>query len=170
MSGTALITIRPGARDDLPALVGIYNHYVTASHVTFDVAPFSVPDREGWFAGFAADGPHRLFVAEAAGQITGYATSGVLRPKPAYRSSVEATVYVDPEHTGQGIGRRLLATLVAALEGEPEVHRAYAAIALPNPASVALFRSCGFQQVGTFHEVGYKLGRYWDVSWYERSV
>lgn len=163
-------TIRPGDRDDLAALVRLYNHYVTASHVTFDVEPLSVADREAWLAGFADDGPHRLFVAEIDGRLAGYATSGPLRPKPAYRSSVEVTVYTDPQHTGQGIGRRLLETLLAALEREPGVHRAYAAIALPNPASIALFERSGFRRVGTFHQVGRKLGKYWDVGWYERSV
>jgi phosphinothricin acetyltransferase len=166
---TVPVTIRAADDDDLPALTDIYNHYVTTTHVTFDVTPFTVEERRAWYAHYAPTGPYRLIVAERAGTPIGYATSSPLRPKPAYRSSVETSVYLHPDATGAGLGRRLYADLLKLLVGEG-VHRAYGGVALPNDASVALHLSCGFTPLGTYHEVGYKFGRFIDVAWFEREI
>jgi phosphinothricin acetyltransferase len=164
------VLIRPAARDDLTALNEIYNHYVRATHVTFDVEPWSLARREEWFEHYGPAGRHRVFVAATdAGAVAGYASSSPYRPKPAYDTSVEVSAYLAPEATGHGAGTRLYAALLGALEGE-DVHRAYAGIALPNAASVALHERCGFVHVGLFTEQGRKFGRYWDVAWYERRV
>ncbi len=157
-------TVRQATAADLGAIIEIYNHYVTTSHATFDVDP--IADREAWFGQFAADGPHRLFIAEDGGVVRGWASSTPLRPRAAYRGSVETTAYVAPDAADRGLGTRLYETLLDALAGSG-VHRAYAAIALPNPASVALHVRFGFTEVGRFSEVGFKLGRYWDVAWFE---
>ena len=162
------VAVRAGQAEDLPALTAIYNHYVELTHVTFDVDPFSVERRRDWFDRYAPDGPHRLLVATARDEVVGYATSSSFRSKPAYAPSVETTVYCAPEATGQGVGRRLYDELLTVLADE-DVHRAYAAIALPNDASVALHRSFGFTDVGVFTEVGRKFDRWWDVLWLERS-
>ncbi|MDJ0787314.1 MAG: GNAT family N-acetyltransferase [Myxococcota bacterium] len=160
--------IRPAESADLAALVRIYNHYVTHSHVTFDTEPFAIEERRAWLDGFGTSGPHRLLVLEDAGAVQGYASSGVFRGKPAYRRSVETSIYVAPEVRERGVGRRLYAALLDELDREPEVHRAAAGIALPNPGSIALHESLGFSVVGTFRSIGYKHERYWDVVWYER--
>jgi len=165
----ALARIRPAVERDLPELVRIYNHYVAGSHVTFDTEPFSVAERRPWFEVFSTSGPYRLFVADFASRAIGYASSREFRPKRAYSRSVEATIYLDPEFVGRGIGGALFAALLEALEFEDGVHRAYGGIALPNPGSVALHQRFGFKLAGTFREVGYKFGKYWDVSWYERD-
>jgi len=68
------------------------------------------------------------------------------------------------------IGYRLYAHLIEALQAEADVHRAYAGIALPNPGSIALHEHLGFKLAGTFHEVGSKFGKHWDVSWYEKEL
>ena len=162
--------IRPAREADLPALVRIYNHYVATTHITFDTEPFSEAARRPWLDSFSARGPHRLFVTTLGGRPVGYASSSRFRPKPAYARSVETTIYLDPEFSGRGLGRPLYARLLDALEREPGVHRAYAGIALPNPASVALHERLGFARVGTFREVGFKFEKYWDVSWYERPA
>ncbi|GAA4358002.1 GNAT family N-acetyltransferase [Angustibacter luteus] len=171
MSATTVTpaAIRPGVLGDLPALTEIYNHYVTGSNATFDVTPFSVPDRQAWFDHYAATGPHRLLVADADGEVLGYATSSPLRPKPAYDTSVETTIYCRPDAVGQGLGRRLYEALLAGLARE-DLHRAYAGIAVPNDASVALHRAIGFTPLGTYREVGRKFGRYWDVAWFELAL
>jgi phosphinothricin acetyltransferase len=88
-------TVRPGAGSDLPALSGIYNHFVEHAVATFDVEPFSVDARRDWFAHYDATGPHRLLVAEVDGRVVGYATSGPFRLKPAYARTVETTVYLE---------------------------------------------------------------------------
>ena len=165
-----IVTIRAGREDDLPALTQIYNHFVEHTHITFDLEPFTVESRREWFGHYAATGRHRLQVAETAdGDVVGYATSGRFRDKPAYAPSVETTVYCAPDAAGHGIGSALYASLFAALEGE-DVHRAYAGVALPNDASLALHRRFGFVEIGTFHEVGRKFGKWWDVTWLERGV
>lgn len=161
--------IRPATRADLPRLVQIYNHFVSTSHVTFDVTPFTVSEREPWFASFSDTGSHRLLVAELNSVPVGYAASKEYRPKPAYTTSVETTAYMDPEHMGQGIGKKLYTTLMDSLKTE-NVHRVYAAIALPNPISISLHAKLGFKHIGTHHEVGWKFGKYWDVDWYEKCI
>lgn len=161
--------IRAGRPEDLPALTDLYNHYVVHSPATFDERPFTVGQRQEWFAHYAADGPYRLLVADDGGAIAGYATSSPFRPKPGYRSTVETTVYLAAEHTGRGLGTRLYRALFDALAGE-DLHRAVAGVALPNPASVALHERAGFRPVGTFTEVGIKFGRLLDVAWFERPM
>jgi len=162
--------IRPAREQDLPALVRIYNHYVTATHITFDTEPFTAAQRRPWFDAFSLRGPHRLLVAAVADRAVGYASSTRFRPKPAYDQSVETTIYLHPDFVGQGIGRRLYTHLLKAIRLEPSVHRAYGAIALPNPASIALHERLGFELVGTFREVGFKFEEYWHVSWFEKDV
>lgn len=165
MSGTL---VRPAVDSDLSSITDIYNHYVRTSPATFDLEPVSLENRLQWMRGYPG-GRHRLFVAEDAGTIEGYATSGKVREKPGYLASIETTVYVHPEHLGKGIGKGLYAAIFAALESE-DVHRAYAAIVLPNAASIALHERFGFKPAGLFREIGRKFDRYWDVQWFERAL
>jgi len=157
-------------RSDLAGLIHIYNHYVRTTHITFDIHEFTEEQRIPWFEGFSEHGPHRLLVAEVSNRVTGYASSQAFRPKPAYARSVETTIYIEHSASGRGIGRRLYEALLEALGAEETVHRAYAGIALPNPRSVKFHEEFGFHRVGTFREVGFKMDRYWDVSWYERDT
>jgi phosphinothricin acetyltransferase len=161
--------VRPGRREDVPALTDIYNHFVRSSHVTFDTEQLSVEQRLGWFSHYAEAGPHRLLVAADGDEVLGYATSGTFRPKAGYLRTVETTVYCHPDATGQGVGSDLYAALFDALDGS-DLHRAYAGVALPNDASLALHARFGFRPVGTFTEVGRKFDRYWDVAWLERDL
>jgi phosphinothricin acetyltransferase len=137
--------------------------------VTFDIEALEVEQREGWFDQFTTIGPHQLFVACNPGRVVGYACSTPFKSKAAYDISVETAVYLEPESIRAGLGRRLYTTLLEALRGA-QVHGAYAAIALPNPASVALHERLGFRYVGTLHEVGRKFGKLWSVAWYERRA
>lgn len=161
--------IREARDGDLPRLTEIYNHYVKTTQATFDIETFSVEARRSWFAQFAPTGPHRLLVAEQNGIVQGYASSQRFRPKRAYDTTVETTVYCAPGATGRGLGRQLYDALFEAL-GEEEIHSAVAAIALPNDASVVLHERLGFVLVGVLHEVGRKFDSYWDVAWYEKRL
>ncbi|MGZ4610458.1 MAG: N-acetyltransferase family protein [Actinomycetes bacterium] len=164
-----MTVVRPGGLGDLPALTDIYNHYVRSGAATFDIAELTVEQRREWLLHYAESGPHRLLVAVVDGEVVGYATSGPFRAKPAYATSVETSVYCRADSTGRGLGRLLYGELFAALAGE-DLHRAYAGVALPNDASVALHERAGFRAVGTYAEVGRKFGRYWDVRWFERAL
>jgi phosphinothricin acetyltransferase len=163
-----LADIRPALLDDLPSINEIYFHYVVTSHCTFDTEPAPPGARVMWFNRYHDTGRHRLLVADDGG-IVGYATSSEFRDKGAYDPSVETSVYLHPDATGRGIGAQLYDSLLATLVDE-DVHRAYAGIALPNPASIALHERFGFRKVAHFTEVGRKFGKWWDVAWYERSV
>lgn len=163
------VEIRPAHGDDLPGLTEIYNHYVGNSHVTFDVAPLTVEQRRNWFSHYHETGPHRLLVAVEGDTLLGYASSSAFRVKPAYRTSIETSVYCHAQATGRGIGSRLYTRLFEELATE-DLHRAYAGVALPNGASLALHRRFGFREIGRYTEVGYKLGRYWDVLWLEKRL
>jgi len=164
------VLIRPGEPGDLARVVDIYNYYVTETHFTFDMEPFAVGGRTQWFNQFSESGPHRLLVAEQDEVVVGYATSTMFKPKAAYRTSVETSVYLDHDQTGQGIGFALYSALLEILVDEPSVHRAYGGTALPNLESVALHERLGFKLVGTYREVGFKFDKYWDVSWFEKDV
>ena len=161
--------IRPAEAGDLARLTEIYNYYVLNTPVTFDVEAYTVERRQAWFDQFGVAGRHRLLVAELDGNVLGYAGTTRFRPKAAYETTVETTVYCAPEAVGKGIGSTLYAELFAVVRGE-DIHRFVAGYALPNAATEALHRRFGFQKVGVFSENGRKFGKYWDVCWVERSA
>jgi phosphinothricin acetyltransferase len=163
------VHVRPAAENDLEAINGIYNHYVVETHITFDEEPMTMEARREWFSHYAATGRHRVLVATEGEVVIGYASSSRLRPKVGYLISVETSIYLAPDATGRGVGRKLYAELFKAIEGE-DLHRAYAGIALPNTASIALHEKLGFKRVALFSEQGRKFGRYWDVAWFEKPL
>ncbi|MFC0842836.1 GNAT family N-acetyltransferase [Streptomyces noboritoensis] len=168
--GTAVSThVRAGAEDDLEELTRIYNHYVVSTPITFDIEPFTAEQRRPWLESHPDHGRHRLLVAEEGGKVLGYATSSPFRPKQAYETSVETSVYVAPEQVGRGVGGLLYASLFEVLEQE-DVRQALAGIALPNEASRRLHLRFGFEPVGVYREVGRKFGKFWDVAWFQRSL
>jgi phosphinothricin acetyltransferase len=163
-------TIRSAVLDDLPALTAIYNHYIVNTTITFDLQPFEPEGRRVWFDDHAPAGRHRLLVAiDADASVLGYATTSRWRPKAAYDTTVESSVYCRPDAVGRGIGTALYSALFAAV-AEEDVHRIVAGISQPNAASVALHLRLGFREVGVFSNVGRKFGRYWDVAWFERPL
>lgn len=164
------IAIRAATLDDLPALTGIYNHYILNTSITFDMQTFTPDERRTWFDDHKTSGPHRLLVAtDTDGACMGYASTSRWRPKPAYGTTVESSVYCHPDAVGKGCGTQLYAALFAAIEPE-DIHTIVAGVTLPNPASLALHEKFGFRPVGVFHAVGRKFGGYWDVAWFERPL
>jgi phosphinothricin acetyltransferase len=163
------LLIRSAKHDDLARITEIYNHYVLNTPVTFDIESYTVEQREPWFAQFGETGRYRLLVAEQDGVVIGYAGTTRFRPKAAYNTTVETTVYCAPESVRQGIGTRLYEELFQTLRGE-DIHRYLAVYALPNAATGALHRRFGFKVVGIFTESGRKFGKYWDVCWAERAA
>lgn len=163
-------TVRPATPDDLRALTDIYNHYVVTTPITFDLRPFTVEERRPWFDEHAATGRHRLLAAvDSCAACVGYATTSRWRPKAAYDTTVEASVYCRPDVVGTGCGSTLYAALFDGLAGE-DVETIVAGVSLPNPASIALHERFGFRSVGVFHGVGRKFGKLWDVAWFQRPL
>ena len=163
------VCLRPAVRGDLARLTEIYNHYVVNTPITFDIETYTVEQRESWFSQFAEGGRYRLIVAEENGLVLGYAGTTRFRPKAAYETTVETTIYCAQEAVGKGVGSLLYGALFEALKDE-DVHRIVGGYTLPNPASAALHQRFGFKPIGIFTQVGRKFGRYWDVSWNERAA
>jgi phosphinothricin acetyltransferase len=149
---------------DAAQICANYNHFVRETVVTFEEVP--VAERE--MAQRIAEVSERFpwFVWEEHGSIAGYAYATPWRARSAYRFSVESTVYLSPPFAGRGIGTKLYQALIADLR-DRGVHCAVGGIALPNPASIALHEKVGFSKVGQLREVGWKLGRWVDVGYWE---
>jgi phosphinothricin acetyltransferase len=111
--------------------------------------PFAPEARRPWFEEHSPAGRHRLLVTIEDGTVVGYATTGRWRPKAAYTTTVEASVYCRADAVGRGIGTRLYEGLFEALLSE-DIHRIVAGVSLPNPGSIALHQRFGFRPVGVF--------------------
>jgi L-amino acid N-acyltransferase YncA len=156
--------IRPAEADDLTAITEIYNHEVDEGVATFDTEHRPVT---AW-ATHLTDGEPLLVAADDSG-VHGYASAFPYRPKLGYRFTREASIYVAPAGQGRGLGHQLYAALLAELETRG-MHLVLAAVALPNPASIALHRACGFEEIGTMREVGHKHDRWIDVTWLQKML
>jgi len=162
-------TIRPAEKNDLPALLDIYNHYVLNSPATFDIAPRTLEQRGEWFRQFSSAGKYRCFVAAKDGVAVGWASSSRFKERAAYDTTIETSIYLSPAAAGRGLGRVLYTTLFDALAQE-DIHRIFAGVTLPNEASVRLHEAMGFRQTGVQPEVGRKFGRFWDVGQFFRDA
>jgi L-amino acid N-acyltransferase YncA len=146
-------------------IAAIYDEAARTTPATFDLQGHE-PD---WWAGVIAATDYPFFVA-LDGELIGFARAAQHKVKPAYGTTCETSVYVGASARGRGVGRALYDALLAELDAAPGLLLAVAGITEPNPVSVALHTACGFTPVGTFHNVGEKLGRTWDVTWYERPL
>ncbi len=161
------MTIRPATHDDLAGVTAIYDEQVLTGISTFDLEP---PPASYWAHRLASDEPGDHFlVDEDAGEVVGFAYSSDYRPRPGYRLTRETSVYLAEQARGRGLGRRLYDALLPRLAADG-MHVALALVALPNPASVALHRACGFEHLGTMREVGRKFDRWLDTAWYQRVL
>ena len=162
------VTVRLAAAEDAEAICTIYNREVTGSTVTFDLVPRTLDEQRQWLEEHA--GAHPAIVADdATGKVVGFGCLSPYRPRPAYATSVEDSVYVDHAYRGHGIGHVLLTELVrlATVHG---FHTVLARIVGGHDASIGLHRACGFEFVGLEREVGRKFGRWLDVALMQRML
>jgi phosphinothricin acetyltransferase len=159
--------IRPASVDDASGLAAIYDPIVSDSAVSFELRPPGPSEMARRIEDVTAT--HPWLVAEDGSTILGYAYARKFAERPAYRWSVETTVYVDQGQRGRGVGRTLYASLLelATLWG---FANAFAGIALPNPASESLHRSVGYSLIGVFPRAGHKMGQWHDVAWWHRPL
>lgn len=160
-------TLRTATEADAAALLAIYRPYVERTAVSFELVP---PTREEFAARIRrAVAGWAWLVAEVQGRCVGYAYGSSHRERPAYRWSVETSVYVHDEFHRRGVARALYGELLAVLTARGFC-RALAGVTLPNPASIALHRSLGFQPIGVFEAVGRKFGGWHDVAWFQLAL
>lgn len=156
--------IRPARASDAAAVAAVYEPFVRDTVVSFETEP---PSAEDVLARMRSGYP--WLVAEEAGAVVGYAYGSVHRSRPAYRWSVEVSVYLAAGVQGRGLGSALYAELLPLL-GELGYATALAGITLPNEASVRLHQRAGFRPLGVFPRVGWKHGAWHDTGWFAREI
>jgi phosphinothricin acetyltransferase len=158
--------VRPAGPNDAAACAAIYAPFVEGSWISFELEPPDGAEMARRIASYSAS--HAWLVAEVCGVVAGYAYGSPHRERAAYASSCDVAVYVDPAHARRGVGRALYGELLPLLA--EKYHAAFAGNALPNDASIALHRAMGFTPVGVYHEVGWKMGGWRDVGWWQRRL
>jgi L-amino acid N-acyltransferase YncA len=163
------LEIRPTSVADLPSITEIYEHAVREGTATFELVPPDLAEMTRRFQALVDSGFPYL-VAELDGDVAGYAYASSYRPRPAYRFTVENSVYLRPHVHRRGIGRQLLERLIA----ECEVRGFRQMIAVigdsANAASIGVHAACGFQMIGTHPSVGLKFGRWLDTVMMQREL
>jgi phosphinothricin acetyltransferase len=153
--------VRAATLDDALGIVTIRNHYIACSDCTMQTVPQTVSEERAWLEEHGDRFP--VLVAEADGEVVGYASLSSYRPRPAYSCTVEDSVYVRHGFLGKGIGDALLTELI--IRGrESGFHSIVGIIGARQEASLRLHRKHGFQDVGTLREVGFKFDHYLDIS------
>jgi phosphinothricin acetyltransferase len=163
------VDIRPAAEADLPAITSIYDREVRHGTATFELTP---PDHAEMTRRFRSlmDGGFPYLAATLEGEVVGYAYAGPYRPRPAYRFTVENSVYLAPAVHRQGIGMKLLRRLIE--ECEARSYRQMIAVIgdSANAGSIGLHSRAGFQMIGTHPNVGFKFGRWLDTVMMQRAL
>ena len=161
------VVIRLATAGDAEAIRRIYNHEVEHTTHTFDLVPRTLEDQRAWLRD--REGALGVVVAEVGGEVTGFASLSEYRPRAAYRTSVESSVYVDESARGRGVGRLLMRELVVVAE-DRGFHTMIARIAGGHEASIGLHQAAGFTTVGTEREVGRKFGGWLDIVVMQRML
>lgn len=159
--------VRSATPADAPACAAIYAPYVTETAVTFETVPPGPEEIAQRIA--AAVRSHAWLVVEDGGRVAGYAYGAPFHSRAAYRWACEVSVYLELGRRRTGAGRRLYEALFTRLEARG-FRTAVAGMTLPNEASAGLHRVMGFEPVGTYRRIGWKLDRWHDVAWMQRSL
>ena len=158
------VIVRDADPADLPRIAAIYDEQVRTAISTFDLEPRPLAYWKERLAS-TRPGDHLLVACSPSGEVLGYAYSSTYRPRPGYDRTREVSVYLAEEARGQGLGRRLYDVLLDRLRADG-IHQVLAVVALPNDASEALHRACGFTRVGVLPEVGWKFDRWIDTAFW----
>ncbi|MBB6427319.1 arsinothricin resistance N-acetyltransferase ArsN1 family B [Sphingopyxis sp. JAI128] len=161
------VDIRPATSTDAARCAEIYAPYVTDTWVSFERDPPDAVEMAHRIEAYATS--HGWLVAEEDGKIAGYAYGSPHRTREAYATSADVAIYLDAAFARAGIGRRLYEALFPILSNR-NVHAVFAGIALPNGASIGFHETMGFTPVGIYREVGWKMGSWRDVGWWQRLL
>jgi phosphinothricin acetyltransferase len=163
------LEIRPTIAADLPAITEIYEQAVRHGTATFELIPPDLTEMTRRFQ-VLMEGGFPYFSAILEGRVIGYAYAGAYRPRPAYRFTVENSVYLQPSSHRRGVGLQLLQRLIA--ECEARGYRQMIAVIgdSANAGSIGVHTKCGFQMIGTHPNVGFKFGRWLDTVMMQRAL
>ena len=161
--------IRPATPDDLAAITPIYAHHVLTGLASFEVDPPSAQEMRMRFEAITG-ASYPYLVAEDRGALVGYAYANYYRTRPAYRHSVEDSIYIAPDAVGRGLGKALLTRLID--ECATRGYRQMLAVIgdSDNAGSIGVHRACGFEHVGTLRSIGFKFGRWVDSVLMQRAI
>lgn len=162
------MTLRSATPDDADAIAAIYGPIVANTTISFELEPPSVEEMRSRIVATLPRLPWLVSVDDA-GRVDGYVYASRHRERAAYQWSVDTTAYVREDSRGQGVGRRLYEDLFRRLV-EQGYYQAFAGIALPNEASIALHEALGFQPLGVYRKVGFKKGAWRDVGWWQKEL
>jgi L-amino acid N-acyltransferase YncA len=159
--------IRQVKDSDADSLCCIYNKYIVDTRITFEETPLHADEMVSRIKNITQNFPWLVY--EENGKAVGYAYASTWKERAAYRHSVEIAIYIDSNFVGKGIGTFLIGELLRALKAlrDPSIHGVIYGVALPNRASIALCEKYGFKKIAHFKEVGYKLGEWVDVGYWE---
>jgi L-amino acid N-acyltransferase YncA len=164
-----MLIIRPSTEADLPAITAIYGHHVLTGTGTFEVDPPGLDDMRGRRADVLSKGLPWLVAVESEA-VVGFAYCNWFKPRPAYRFSAEDSIYMSPQAAGRGIGRTLLAELMAQAQ-RAGVRKLIAVIGdSANTGSIAVHKNAGFQSVGVLKSCGWKFDKWLDVVMMDKAL
>jgi L-amino acid N-acyltransferase len=156
------ISIRPATDADLPEILAIVNHAIANTTAIYDVDERSPTQQRDWFTDKTSKN-EPVIIAEFQDKVVGFGAYGIFKPKVGYRFSVEHSVYVHHEQTGQGIGKQLLSRLIEIAKSQ-RIHTMVGYIDSENTGSIAFHKQFGFVEIGVLKEIGFKFGRRLNVS------
>jgi phosphinothricin acetyltransferase len=160
--------IRNVISEDVVDICRIYNWYVSQTIISFEETLVSADEMRQRIQDITSQG-FPWIVVEQEGNLAGYAYASKWRPRPAYKNTVEATVYLDQKFLGMGLGKNLYTEVLRQLK-EAGYHSAMGVIALPNEASVRLHEKMGFEKAAHFKEVGFKFNQWIDVGYWQKML
>lgn len=164
MTATTVVSCTPERHAQ--AILDIFNHAITTSTALYDYQPRPPESMGPWFEAKRRGGFPVIGIEDANGQLLAFGSYGAFRAFPAYKYTVEHSVYVHKDQRGKGLGREIMQALIAAAR-ENNLHALMGAIDATNAGSIALHESLGFRHVGTLPQVGFKFGRWLDLAFYQ---
>jgi phosphinothricin acetyltransferase len=163
-------SIRPAVAADLAVIQRIYAHHVLTGLASFEETPPDLAEMTRRWQSIAETGLPYVVAVDGGGEIAGYAYAGPYRPRSAYRFTVEDSIYLDPKFQGRGLGRALLARLIADATACGKRQMIAVIGDSANVASVGVHRTLGFEMTGTFKAIGLKFGRWVDTVLMQRAL
>ena len=163
------LNIRRARIDDVPSCLDIYNYEVVNGVATLDLEPRMLPEWQEWYEAHS-DEHHPIIVGAVDGVVAGYASLSPYRPKEAYKSTVELSIYIHQDYRGKGIATQLMAHILEIAKNDPLLHNVVSVITAGNEGSTKLHERFGFTYCGLTPQVGFKHGKYQDTETYALLV